>query len=142
MSRTVQQNSGLVLSAIQVGEKYIEQAQRRRFDENGSATIPDNFTSVKGMGPDYGESYSNFDDIDDFDGYTTIDNKSAHIPLEIKVQVYYVSNTPPHKVSNSRTNFKKIRVTVSSPYFSGIPENSVIVSRVFGFHWFWTDGWE
>jgi len=140
-SRAVLQESGLYISAISAGEKYIEEAELLRFDENSSATIPSSFTSADNLGPDQGENYPNFDDIDDYDGFTTVDSTAAHTPLTINIDVSYVNKSAPDTPVSSRQYFKRMYVCISSSHFSALPDSSIKLTRLFGYHYFWSDQW-
>lgn len=141
-SRVIMQESGLLLSAISLGEKFIEEAEMLRFDEEPSATIPSSFTQPGQLGPDTGESYQNFDDIDDYNGLTIVDSTSAHTPFTINIDVDYVDKAAPDTPVTTRTYFKKMHVCISSPHFVTLPNNSVNLTRVFGYHYFWSDHWD
>jgi hypothetical protein len=141
-SRSILQESSLLVSAISVGEKFIEEAELYRFDEDKSATIPSSFTYAGQLGPDAGESYPNFDDIDDYNGLTLVDNTSAHTPLNITIDVSYVDNSAPDTPITSSTYYKRMYVKVSSPYFAALPDSSIKLTRVFGYHYFWSDQWD
>ena len=77
-----------ILDALAVAQNFIEQAEALRFDEDKVATIPTSFTYAGNLGPDSGEQYPNFDDIDDFHGFASCDTSSGHIDYTINVLVH------------------------------------------------------
>ena len=140
--RVTIQRSALIASAAAVAERYIEEAEKLRFDEDNSATIPSSFTEANQLGPDNGESYPNYDDIDDFDSLSLIDSTSAHTPFTVNISVDYVNKLSLDTPISTRTYYKRMAVSVSSPYFNMLPGGAVVVSRLFAYHYFWSDQWE
>ena len=128
-----------ILDAFAVAQKFIEQAEALRFDEDKSATIPSSFTYAGSLGPDSGEQYPSFDDVDDFDGFTQSDTLSGNIHYTVSVSVDYVTLGNPDTPTSSRTYFKKMLVTVSSPALTEIPSRAINLKKLFCYHYFYTD---
>jgi len=140
--RVTIQRSSLIASAVATAERYIEEAEKLRFDEDNTATIPSSFTTPNQLGPDSGENYPNFDDIDDFDSLSIADSTSAHAPFAVNISVDYVNKLSLDTPISTRTYYKKMSVSVSSPYFNVLPAGAVTVTRIFAYHYFWSDQWE
>jgi hypothetical protein len=138
-NQVVMYQSEQTLDALAVAQRYIEQAERLRFDEKKSATIPSSFTYAGKMGPDSGEQYPNFDDVDDYNGLSLTDRKSGNITYQIDISVNYVSNKNPDKPTSTRTYFKRMLVTVSSPQLTELRSRSVEMKRLFSYHYFYSD---
>lgn len=109
-------------TAIGLAQKYIEEAQSVKFDEvvTGASIpspLPDAFTNFASLGPEAGESYPQFDDVDDFNGYSAaINTPRASYHVDITVSYADSVNITPGYLSKS---FLKIMiVTVSSIFFS------------------------
>lgn len=62
-------------------------------------------------------SIAAFNDIDDYDGYQRTVNYGNITGFIVKVKVYYVTSTTPDVFSKTRTNFKRIDVTVEHPLY-------------------------
>ncbi len=136
---TTMTQSSVLMEAIALGEKYIEEAETCRFDEDPAATIPSSFVSSDDLGPDGSESYPNFDDVDDFDGYTFQDSLSASVPFSISVDVAYVTLAAPDTPTSSPTYYKRMTVSVSSTALSSLPANTLKLKRLFAYHYFYTE---
>ena len=128
-----------ILDALAVAQGYIEQTERLRFDEDKSATIPSSFTYAGSLGPDSGEQYPNFDDVDDYNGLNIADSSSGNIAYSISVSVDYVTKSNPDTPISTRTYFKRMKVTVYSAALSELPTRSVEVKKLFAYHYFYTN---
>ena len=147
---TLNLNSGLVhdqvlvyqseqmIEAVALAQRFIEEADRLQFDEDASASVPSSFTSAAELGPESGESYPQFDDIDDFDGYETQIAVPRSITWNVEIMVHYVDPSD-YSHTTSRTYFKEMVVTVSSEDFSGDPSFGVALKRIFAYHYFFTE---
>jgi hypothetical protein len=135
---TLYQSEG-ILDAYAVAQKYLEQAEVFRFDEDKSATIPNSFTYSNNLGPDTGEKYPHYDDIDDFNNFSITDTTSGHSHYLINISVYYIKKSKPKKPTSTSTYFKRMEVTVSSEFLQELPSRSVSLQRVYCFHNFYTN---
>jgi len=122
--------SELYVSGTSVAQSFLEHAAVLLFDAAVSSqdpsTFPGSFTSPWGLGHAAGENYPNFNDVDDFNGYSsTVSTTRADFNVSITVQYCDDSGN----ASASRTLFKKMEVTVSSPF---IPTD-VVVRRIFAY---------
>jgi len=107
------------LTAFSLGDDLLEEIKQRAFDEETivfRAINPDELTLPADLGPDVGEnSYVDFDDIDDYKGYS----KQVSLPhaegFTVQSNLYYVDKDG-YQLSGEQTFYKKAEVTVSSEY--------------------------
>ena len=104
--------------ALSVAQRFIEEAKTKAFDEftiaGNPGSVPGGFTGTP-TGSGGGENYPDFDDVDDFNGYSaTIDTKMGQ--MSVSVEVDYVEDSDLETAVNPRTFYKKMRVTVQSDY--------------------------
>lgn len=117
--------------SLSLAQSFIEEATTRVFDEkeiNGNPTIKDDFTDLDDLGPDDGEVYPNYDDVDDFNGFSAVDS-TTRANFGVIISVGYVQENDPQTVVNSKEYFKKMTVIISNNYLT----QPVQVSYVFGF---------
>ncbi|MFQ5864306.1 MAG: hypothetical protein ACE5IW_03660 [bacterium] len=117
---------------VSLAQRFIEEAKVKAFDENtivgNPAIMPSGFTSVP-MGPGVGEVYPNFDDVDDFNGFTTTESTNMG-NMDVSISVDYVSDANLDSVINPTKSFyKKMTVTVQSDYLN----HSITAEYVFAF---------
>ena len=137
-SQAMLYESEQIVEAIALGQKYIEQAETCRFNEDLSASIPSSFVKASSLGPDSGENYPYFDDIDDFDGFDkTIDTGTSR--YQVTINVDYVDKDNPDTPIFNQTYFKRILVKVSSPALSTLPSKSITLKRLFAYHYFYAE---
>jgi hypothetical protein len=119
-------------SAIAFGQTIIDEARSRQFDEVTVPTDPDEvgivgntgllgvngypagFTSPQALGRDTGETYPNLDDFDDYHDLRLV-RESAYGDYAITAIVEYIDEDDFSTVSSSRTNVKRLSVTVDHP---------------------------
>jgi hypothetical protein len=119
---TTELENKVVLTAFSLADDLIEEVKVRAFD---AATVdfptsnPASLTSPYSLGPGWWETYPNFNDIDDFDWFYD-HPKVVSAPhaenYEVRCRVRYVDGNDPDKVVYTQTFYKKVTVTVSSPY--------------------------
>ncbi len=110
-------DSKVQILATSLANSIIEEAFTKEFDEynvNYPAELLSNLTSVSDLGKDAGESYPNFDDMDDFNGLHIFKNIAGADNYEISSSVEYVNSANPEVASSIRTWDKKITVKVTS----------------------------
>jgi len=134
-NRTTEIENKVYLTAFSLADDLIEEIKQKAFDEETvewRAITTDQLTPYNAFGPvDPGESsVYDFDDIDDYQGYS----KSVSLPhaenYSVISTVDYVTASNPDVTSSSQTFFKRISVNVTSPYMS----HSVNLSFVFTLH--------
>ena len=111
-----------VIGASSVAQSIIEEIQNKAFDEKTiSKPILDdaNLTDLPYLGPDTGEmANTQFDDIDDYNGYITEDSLENVGTFQISVKVNYRINMHTDQLSSKPTFVKVIFVSVNNFSFS------------------------
>jgi hypothetical protein len=134
-NRTTEIENKVYLTAFSLADDLIEEIKQKAFDEETvewRAITTDQLTPYNLFGPvDPGESsVYNFDDIDDYNGYS----KAVSLPhaenYSVTSTVDYVTASNPDVTSLSQTFFKRVSVNVTSPYMS----HAVKLSFVFTLH--------
>jgi len=126
------QNTKYGLLAISLANSVIEDANKRAFD---NATIDNSVSTASGLtlpsklGPESGEVYETFDDIDDYNNYTRLDSTMPSAAFNIKCSVCYVNPTTPDVAATVQTFHKKITVFVSSKAM----RDTVKISQIFSY---------
>ncbi len=118
MERTTSEVENKVyLTAFSLADDMIEEIKTKAFDEvtlKFPTTNANNLTAS--LGPESGETYTTFDDVDDFQGYTRSVNAPHAENYSISTTVQYVDGNNPDQPAGAPTFYKKVTVTVSSPY--------------------------
>jgi len=119
---TVEVENKVYLTAFSLADDLIEEIKQKAFDAstlNFPTTDPSTLTAANSLGHGWWEDYPDYNDIDDFNGF--VDNVSApHAEgYEITCVVQYVDGDDPDKVVSTQTFYKKVTVTVDSPYLRG-----------------------
>ncbi len=121
------------IAATGIAQSMLDDIQNRAYDEftvGSYTTSADSFTSVVSLGPESGETSSAlFDDIDDFNGYSTVDSSTRLGNYDISVDVAYITNFAPNSVSYSKTFVKRIDVNVFNTYMS----DTLTMSHLIGY---------
>lgn len=120
--------------AILHAERFIEEARTRAFDEAAltqKISSPDELTSPDSLGPNAGESYPAFDDVDDFHGLLKTWREKG-IDFQVKIEVSYADGTLPDSIEavSYRTFIKKFTATVTSPYL----DYTVSLDHIFAYY--------
>ncbi len=105
--------------AASVAQRFIEEAKTKAFDETtivgNPLLVPAGFTLAP-LGPEPGEAYPNFDDVDDFNGYTTTLATTLG-DMTVNAAVNYVSEANLDSVVTlTNTFYKRMAVKVQSEY--------------------------
>ena len=131
----VVQDSKFGLLATSMATSMIEEATNKAFDANTDSqnvTSLSQLTPPSKLGPDSGEVYPNFDDVDDYNGYSRIDSSMPSAVFKLSCSVAYVSSASPNTVSTTATWNKKITVTISSISM----QDTVTMSTIFSYWYF------
>jgi hypothetical protein len=116
---TVEIETKVALTAFSLADDLIEEIKGKSFDETTKpfpTTNPASLTPADSLGPDPGETYKDFDDIDDFNGYIKTVSAPHAENYHIDCKVQYVNGDNPDQVSLTQTFYKRVNVTVTSPY--------------------------
>jgi hypothetical protein len=119
--------------ALLVAQRFIEEAEQMYFDNNFTSTTPDYFCST--LGPESGETYSTFDDVDDFNNYQ-VNITTGSIPFKIKTTVTYADGNNNYAPTTSRTYFKIMTIEVSAV---SDPNQKAILSKLYSYHYFFSE---
>ena len=108
------------MTAISLAQKFLAEAGTKAFDTacvGAEPTSPSQLTSPFSLGPGMGETYPNFNDLDDFDGLAITDSITfPSVPFNITAVVNYVNPLSPTTVVAFQTWTKRMQVTVTSPW--------------------------
>lgn len=118
---TTANRSKFEILAASLANSVIEEASDKAFDNNtvnNSATDLSDLTLPDSLGLDDGDEYPNFNDVDDYNGYTKVDSTLPSAVFHISCSVNYVNQLTPDITSYTRTWTKKISVMVTSPSMS------------------------
>jgi len=109
----------VMLTAFSLADAMIEEVKARSFDEKTiqfTTVNPSMLTSSGSLGPEAGETYAGFDDIDDYNGYQRLVSAPHAEDYTIKTVIQYVNGEKPDEVSAIQTFYKRTTVYVTSPY--------------------------
>lgn len=131
---TVEVENKIYLTAFSLADDLIEEIKQKAFDEETivfRSINPTELTPFNEFGADLGESSVNdFDDIDDYNGYS----KTISLPhaegFQLTSQVRYVLANDPELNSLSQTFFKRVEVQVINDYM----RSPVKLSFIFTLH--------
>lgn len=116
---TTELENKVALTAFSLADDMIEEIKVRAFDAatvDFPTTNPANLTAAGSLGPGWWESYPNFNDIDDFNGYQRSVSAPHAENYTVKCSVKYMDQDDPNKVVYTQTFYKKVTVTVTSPF--------------------------
>ena len=127
---TSQTENKVYLTAFSIADNLIEEIKGKSFDQTTvkfPTTNPASLTLPAYLGPDSGEVYPNYNDVDDYNGYQDTLTAPYFETYYRSCVVQYVYGDNPDDTSGIQTFYKKVTVTVSSPYLS----HSVAISSIF-----------
>jgi hypothetical protein len=127
---TIETENKVYLTAFSLANDLIEEIKMKAFDAatvKFPTTDPSVLTSPYSLGHADYEVYPNFNDVDDFNGYSrTIDAPHAE-NYSVRCSVYYVSEYNQDYKVMTQTFYKRADVTVTSPYM----KNNILLSFIF-----------
>ena len=109
--------------AVAIGQSYIEAFRILAFDESTvgntiPVNIPNDFSNASNFGGNgEGETVDEYDDFDDWHGFTATDS-TIHGPFSVEITVIYVSSGDLNSNAGTKTPHKRMDVSVSNPYMS------------------------
>lgn len=142
-SNTLLVQAEVEYTAIAISQNILDEARSRTFDQviaaggGGGAGqqigntgllsggVPNGFTAVNAVGPETGEAYPDFNDVDDYHGLN-LTRVSAYGDYTVRAAVMYVTENNPGTNANTRTTLKRITVTVTHPEMT----NPIVASYV------------
>lgn len=115
-------NNEAMITGVSLGQSLLEEISSRAFDEKTVSTnvsSPTDLTVPPNLGKESGEIISTqFDDIDDFDGFSRNDSLPRLGIFNLQSEVYYVDANTPETKSNVRTFNKRIDIKISNIYMA------------------------
>lgn len=118
---TVDVENKISLTAISLADDLLEEIKVKSFDKSTTefpTTNIESLTNSENLGPEAGEVYPNYDDIDDYNNFIR-DVDAPHAEgYEVTCKVQYVNENDPNDVSSTQTFYKKVTVTVTNTYLS------------------------
>ena len=127
---TAEIESKVALTGFSLADDLIEEIKVKAFDE---ATIkfptaaPSNLTPPGNLGLEIFENISLSDDIDDYNNLTRLISAPHAENYTVKCRVEYVNATDPNTVVNTQTFYKRVTVSVTSPFL----KNQIDLSFIF-----------
>jgi hypothetical protein len=131
-------DSNFEITATSIGTSLIEDASKKKFDEVTDTmaidkTLP--LTAPELLGTEPGEDPTNrleFDDFDDYNGYTITDSTMPTAIFEYKCKVEYVDETDPNTAISKKSFHKKLTVKV----WSKSMKDTVMQSTIYSYWYF------
>lgn len=127
---TVEVENKVYLTGFSLADDLLEEVKQKAFDAatiNFPTTNPASLTAPNSLGHSHTEVYPNYNDIDDFNGFVRGVSAPHAENYEVSCVVQYVDGDDPDNVVNTQTFYKKVTVTVTSPYL----RNPVQLSQIF-----------
>lgn len=116
---------------ISLATSMIEEATGKSFDEESDSGAIASLSELSSIGPDAGEYYPNFDDIDDYDGLVKIDSSMPSAIYKVECRVNFVNTSNMDGISVAKTWHKKLNVTVTTKSSRDTIEMETIYSYFF-----------
>ena len=129
-STTVEVENKVYLTAFSLADDMIEEIKEKNYDEKTlvfPTTNRTNLTPAMSLGPETGEVYPYFDDIDDYANFTKNIIAPHAEDYRIDCEVEYVMEDDSNASSTNQTFHKRVNITVSSPYI----RHNVVLSFIF-----------
>lgn len=103
-----------ISSAVSLGQKLIKVISSKSFDQSCVAGEPEAESDFSlSLGAEYGEdSLANYNDVDDFNGFSISVNNDYTGTYILESTIDYVSVANPTQISANRTRLKRITVRV------------------------------
>ena len=116
-----QTENKVYLTAFSIADNLIEEIKGKSFDQTTiqfPTTNPASLTPPASLGPDSGEAYPNYNDVDDYNGFKETITAPYFETYNVSCSVEYVNSNDPDVASSTQTFYKKVTVTVSSPFIN------------------------
>jgi hypothetical protein len=116
-----------VIEATGIVQAMFEEIQTKAFDEattTAAAKERDMLTPVFSLGYDAGEvTYSDFDDIDDYDYYSLTDSANVMGTFKLWVLVNYAEETAPYDSTDEKTFMKRVDISITNASLPTLDED-------------------
>ncbi len=127
-TNTVMLETKFDVLAVSLATSVIEEATGKAFDQNTDTSAVNLLSSLSTIGKD-GETYPDFNDFDDYYGFTKIDSTLPSAIFRIDCQVGYIDPANPEVLKTTpKTWHKKLNVQVTSPSMTDTIKLSTIYS--------------
>ncbi|MDP3831201.1 MAG: hypothetical protein Q8Q47_08020 [Ignavibacteriaceae bacterium] len=116
---TVELENKVYLTAFSIADDMLEEIKLKAFDEKTvqfPVSDPNSLTPAISLGRENTDPTGIYNDIDDYKGFTKLISAPHAEDYYISCDVNYVSENALNTVSSSSTFYKKVSVTVSSPF--------------------------
>ncbi len=116
---TVEVENKVYLTAFSLADDLIEEIKQKAFDASTldfPTTDPSTLTGAYSLGHGGWETYPDYNDIDDYNGFVQSVSAPHAEGYEITCVVQYVDGDDPDQIVSTQTFYKKVTVTVDSPY--------------------------
>ena len=127
---TIETENKVYLTGFSLANDLVEEIKMKAFDVatiKFPTTDPSVLTSPYSLGPASNEEYPNFNDIDDFNNYSRNITAPHAENYVVSCEVYYVSEYNPDYKVMTQTFYKRVDVTVTSPYM----KSNILLSFIF-----------
>ena len=127
---TSDMESKIYLTAFSISDNLIEEIKQKSFDQSTidfPTTNTASLTPPASLGPEAGETYPNYNDVDDYNGFKDTVTAPYFETYYVSCSVEYVDSNDPDAASSTQTFYKKVTVTVNSPFL----RHSVSLSSIF-----------
>lgn len=127
---TVETENKVYLTAFSLADDLIEEIKQKAFDAatvKFPTTNPEDLTAPTNLGHGWWETYPNYNDIDDYNGFIKTVSAPHAENYVVKCSVWYVNGDNPDQRMTVQTFYKKVQVTVTSPYM----RNPIKLSFIF-----------
>jgi len=121
------------LTAFSLADDLLEEIKQRAFDEQTvvfKSITTAALTPAQSLGKESGEVWPNFNDIDDYNNYS----KPVSLPhaenYTVTCKIYYASASDQNIIATTQTYYKRVEITVDSPYLS----NELKIYYIFTLH--------
>ena len=127
---TVEVENKVYLTAFSLADDLIEEIKQKAFDAatiDFPTTDPSTLTASYNLGHGWWETYPDYNDIDDFNDFVQSVSAPHAENYQINCVVQYVDGDNPDQIVSTQTFYKKVTVTVGSPYL----RNPIQLSHIF-----------
>ncbi len=122
-----------ILAGTTLAQSVLRDIASKNFDERTigrKVAKTDTLTTPMSLGPEVGEAYPNFNDVDDYDQHVRTESNARLGNFTVAVRVWYTSRALLGGASPSATFMKAVTVTVSGNRY--LPK-SIVASTIISY---------
>jgi hypothetical protein len=131
-TKDVSYQNEAIMGATAIAQSTLREVAAKKFDQKSigkKITTVDSLSAVGSLGPESGEAYPAFNDVDDYDGYIRTVSTDRLGDYTVAVNVHYTRKDSLGALSGVRSFMKSIDVTVSgNPHLATDLKMNTIVS--------------